>query len=122
MQNQRIVKPVVKFGDSVMMSFNYNKAFMELSGKYITRYESLYARWYAKLEKENMLDKVKYTKFGRVEEKEEISKTIEFERISKIIKAIYKDEKNYIFFSSEDAIKVFGDDYDTKEYQTIGLL
>ena len=122
LQSQRIVKPIVKFGDSVMMSFNYNKAFMELSGKYITRYESLFGRWYAKLEKEDLTSKVKYTKFGRIEEKIDIQKTIEFDRISKIITKIYKDDKNFIYFDSNDMKAEFGDTYDSKDALFIGKL
>ena len=122
LQSQRIVKPIVKFGDSVMMSFTYNKAFMELSGKYITRYESLFGRWYAKIEKEDLTSKVKYTKFGRVEEKTDIQKTIEFDRISKIITKIYKDDKNFIYFDSTDMKAEFGDAFDSKDALFIGKL
>ena len=105
-----------------MMSFNYNKAFMELSGKYITRYESLFGRWYSKLEKEDLTSKVKYTKFGRIEEKTDIQKTIEFDRISKIITKVYKDDKNFIYFDSNDMKAEFGDTFDSKDALFIGKL
>lgn len=123
LQTQRILKPIVKFDDSVMLSFNYNKAFAELSGKYMTKQESMLNRFTNKiLSDPELRSRVKYIKFGSVNESDDISKTIEFDRISKIIEKIYKDDNNFIYFRNEDNRNIFGDEFDSPDSMMVGKL
>lgn len=118
LQTQRIINPLVYLNGSVMMSMNYNKAFADVvGGRYITKQESIIARFANKvLSDPELKTKVKVITWGTVEESDMIEKAMEFTRIGKYIYSIKKDDDNFINFKNEDNIAIFGNLFVAEEY------
>lgn len=111
LQAQKIVKPVVKFGDRVMITANYNKAFCMIAGKYLTHGHSRILRFVNRvLDDPKLKSKVKYIQFGTVDNKDNIETTVEFSAIGNVIKSIYVDDNNCIFFDHASREAKYGKD------------
>ena len=109
LQAQKIVKPVVKFGDRVMITMDFNKGFVLMSGKYINQQHSVIHRFVNQILSDPEKKKIiKHIEFGTVDNKDDIETTLEFKTIGGIIKSIYKDDDNCVYFDHEKRIANIG--------------
>jgi len=114
LQSQRIVKPIVKFGAGVMLTMNYNKAFVDITGKYLNHQHSVLVRFFNKFIKNpDIKGYLECVVIGVTEESSLDERSIMFADISKYIREVTKDKDNFIYFKLEQLKDEFKETYDT---------
>ena len=106
--NQLISLPIVKNGEDVIITTNYNKVFMSYKGdKYLTNSESALLKGISAVDKKAIADKITFGDYYETNMDSGIT-TTSYNRISKYIISIHTP-KVQLSFRYDDCIKKYGD-------------